>query len=106
MNPKTAELRNPGPGRLELFGQVPHDRAVLRLRREGQQRIERCAVNGACEIELSGLTGHGSVPLSLLLSWLRHARASGVRLSFTGMPQRMQSMAGLSGLDGVLGQAD
>ena len=106
MNPKAAELRNPEPGRLELVGQVPHDRSILRLRRDGQQRIESCAVNGVCEIELSGLTGHGSVPLSLLLSWLRHARACGVRLSFTGMPQRMRSMAGLSGLDGVLGQMD
>ena len=106
MTRKTAELRNPAPGRLELVGEVPHDRAVLGLRREGQQWIERCAVDGACEVELSGLTGHGSVPLSLMLSWLRHARSRGVRLSFTGMPQRMQSMAGLSGLGGLLGDTD
>ncbi len=106
MNPTTAELRNPEPGRLELVGQVPRDRDILKLRRDGSQSIERCAVDGVCEVELSGLTGHGSVPLSLLLSWLRHARSCGVRLTFTGMPPRMQSMAGLSGLSELLGQAD
>jgi ABC-type transporter Mla MlaB component len=54
------------------------------------------------EIDLSGIDDSNSVVLSLLLSWLRHARASGREIVFTNMPPGLTELVRFTGLDGIL----
>lgn len=99
---RTASLASDGPGRLRMSGRVPHTRELLRLRDEGCRLLQTSAAEGVCTLDLSGLDGAGSVPMTLILSWHRHARAEGVELRFTGVPDGLREMAAVSGLGGFL----
>ncbi|SDT92373.1 STAS domain-containing protein [Halopseudomonas salegens] len=50
-------------------------------------------------VDLSGVDHANSVGLSLLLSTARNAEANGVTLGFSGLPQQLQSMAAVCGLE-------
>ncbi|HET8708405.1 MAG TPA: STAS domain-containing protein [Pseudomonadales bacterium] len=58
--------------------------------------------SGLVQIDLSGILQTSSVGLSVLLSWMRAAKAKGMQLNFTGMPAAMFDIARVSGLDDVL----
>lgn len=58
--------------------------------------------SGSASFDLSGVQHSNSVGLSVLLSWMRTAKAQGVQISFVGMPSTMFDIARVSGLDDVL----
>lgn len=53
-------------------------------------------------IDLSRVTVADSSALSVLLGWLRAAKASGRQLRFVGVPANLRALADLYGLDEVL----
>lgn len=61
------------------------------------------AGNQVC-VDFSAVEHANSVGLSLLLSAARKADAGGARLIFTGLPQQLQSMAAVCGLDDWLAE--
>ncbi len=55
-------------------------------------------------VDLSGVEHANSVGLSLLLSAARNADERGARLTFSGLPKQLQSMAAVCGLDDWLAE--
>ena len=54
------------------------------------------------EMSLSGVTEGSSVLVSLLLVWMRRARAAGVDILFRDIPPRVATLIEFTGLDEVL----
>ena len=54
------------------------------------------------ELSLGGVTDGNSVLVSLLLVWMRRARAAGVDIVFVDMPPLVSSLIEFTGLDEVL----
>lgn len=54
------------------------------------------------ELSLSGVTDGNSVLVSLLLVWMRRARAAGVDIVFVDMPPLVSNLIEFTGLDEVL----
>ena len=73
---------------------------VLAVRKEGEALIASAA--GNLTVDLSAMGSAHSVVLSLLLCWQRHAAARGHALVFTGVRDRLVSLASLSNLDDQL----
>lgn len=70
---------------------------VTSIRKAGEKLIaER---DGVIRVDLSALENAQSVVLSLLLSWKRFAQARQTVLDVHSMPERLQEMASVSGLD-------
>lgn len=97
------QLSRDSNGVLVLAGSMDNG-DLLQARREGERLIAQSGPH--CVIRLDELQDARSVTLSLLLTWLRHARQSGVELSFGGMPDRLRAMAVVSGLDEVIPHQD
>jgi anti-anti-sigma regulatory factor len=57
------------------------------------------------EMSLSGVTEGSSVLVSLLLVWMRRARAAGVDIVFVDIPPRVATLIEFTGLDEVLPMA-
>ncbi|HHJ14944.1 MAG TPA: STAS domain-containing protein [Gammaproteobacteria bacterium] len=57
---------------------------------------------GELDVDLAGIERADSAGLALLVEWLRDAEAAGTRLRFLNMPEQMQAMARVSGLDEIL----
>ena len=57
---------------------------------------------GAWVVDLSAVTEADSSGLGVLLDWLRASRAVGGSLSFVGLPNTLQSLARLYGIDTLL----
>jgi anti-anti-sigma regulatory factor len=53
-------------------------------------------------ISLGGVTDGNSVLVSLMLVWMRRARAAGVELSFVDIPPLVMNLIEFTGLDEVL----
>jgi phospholipid transport system transporter-binding protein len=56
---------------------------------------------GVC-LDLSKVTRVDSAALALLIEWLRQAEHTGHTLQFTGMPDKLRSIARLTGTDEIL----
>ena len=61
---------------------------------EGRAR----ALAGDLMVDLSGLTDADSAALASLLDWIRSARSQGHRLTLTGLPDSLASLADLYGV--------
>ena len=70
---------------------------VVAIRREGEKRI--LASKADLQVDLSAMHTAHSVVLSLLLCWHRLAGARSQALRFTGVSERLNSLAALSGLE-------
>ncbi|PXX89824.1 NTP-binding protein [Marinobacter vulgaris] len=70
---------------------------VVALRKEGEALILGSKADLVVDLSAMG-TAH-SVVLSLLLCWQRLARGRSQNLRFTGVSERLGSLAALSGLD-------
>jgi phospholipid transport system transporter-binding protein len=57
---------------------------------------------GAWVVDLSAVTVADSSGLGVLLDWLRASRQAGGSLSFVGLPETLQSLAHLYGIDTLL----
>lgn len=73
---------------------------VVALRKEGEALI--LASKADLIVDLAGMSTAHSVVLSLLLCWQRLARGRSQTLHFTGVSERLGSLAALSGLDDQL----
>ncbi len=70
-----------------------------RLRREGAVFFES---NASLEVDLSLVTAADSAAVSLLLEWMRVARAKGGKLKIIGVPEQILAIARTSRLHEVL----
>lgn len=70
---------------------------VVALRKQGEALI--MASKADLAVDLADMSSAHSVVLSLLLCWQRLAQGRGQTLHFTGVSERLGSLAALSGLD-------
>jgi phospholipid transport system transporter-binding protein len=75
---------------------------VTRFREAGLQEIDSDGI----KFDLSSVEDADSSALSLLLEWQRAANARGFRLSYTGLPQNLRSLAGVYGILELLALED
>ncbi len=85
--------------RLMVSGEID-PLTVVALRKEGERLILDSKADLVVDLTAMG-TAH-SVVLSLLLCWQRLARGRSQNLYFTGVGERLGSLAALSGLDDQL----
>jgi phospholipid transport system transporter-binding protein len=96
-----AAIRQGAGGELLLSGVLDY-RSGPALRESGRQLI---AASPARELVLdcAAVEKSSSVGLSLLLAFMRDAKAAGKTLNVRGLPQDMQGIARVSGLQQLLG---
>lgn len=87
-------------GELLLSGVLDY-RTGPALREAGRALIHG-AGGGSLRMDCSGVTKSSSVGLSLLLAFMRDARAEGHELRITGLPADMEKIALVSGLLDIL----
>ena len=71
---------------------------VARVLEEGRQQLEE----GVRTVDLSEVTEIDSSLLAAMLAWLREARAQEHDIAFTNLPESLQTLARLYGVDGLL----
>ena len=86
------------PGAISVEGPVTFDTAGSLLD-AGQALF---AGQPTMTVHLGRISGVDSAGLALLLEWKRQARAEGRTVVFEGMPEKLLSIARLSGVEGLL----
>ena len=71
---------------------------VATVLREGVQEIR----DGARTVDLGGVTELDSSLLAMLLAWLREAKQHDAEVAFSNLPQGLETIARLYGVDGLL----
>ena len=71
---------------------------VARVLEEGRQQLEE----GVRTVDLSEVTEIDSSLLAAMLAWLREARVQEHDIAFTNLPESLQTLARLYGVDGLL----
>jgi phospholipid transport system transporter-binding protein len=77
------------------------------IRREGRRMtlsgpVTLSNVAGVRQVDLAGVTEMDSALLALLLTWLRDAKAQRRELAFLNLPESLQTIARLYGVDNLL----
>lgn len=98
MSRATAQLAERGEGRCTLSGSLTLETAPW-LWRELQSGG---LLTKATEVDLSDVTESDSTGLALLIGWRACCKRFGADLSFTGLPQRLQLLAALTGAQAAL----
>ena len=93
-------IRQGAGGELLLSGVLDY-RSGPALREQGRQLIAASAAS-ALVLDCAAVEKSSSVGLSLLLAFMRGARAAGKSLKVRGLPQDMQGIARVSGLHELL----
>ena len=93
-------IRQGAGGELLLSGVLDY-RSGPALREQGRQLIAASAAS-ALILDCAAVEKSSSVGLSLLLAFMRDARAAGKSLKVRGLPQDMQGIARVSGLHELL----
>ena len=83
-----------------IMGHVGFYNAV-RLRKEGDAALLHCQ-SPVIIVDLSAMHDDNAVTLSLLLSWMRHARAQQKKIQFTQLSPSLLRMATLFGIAGFI----
>lgn len=99
-NSSEASVVAPTAGQLRVTGTVDPDN-VLALRAEGERLISASQPGSEAPltVKLDDLETASSIVLSLLLGWQRLALSEHKPLAFSGVSDRLRSLAALSGLD-------
>ena len=71
---------------------------VAALLEEGRRHL----AEGAATVDLSAVTELDSSALALLLAWLRDAKAGGRAVAFANLPESLQTIARLYGVEDLL----
>ncbi|OAI50379.1 hypothetical protein AYO46_02475 [Betaproteobacteria bacterium SCGC AG-212-J23] len=71
---------------------------VAGLLEEGRRHLSE----GVRTVDLGEVTEMDSAALALCLAWLRDAKAAGGALDFTNLPESLQTIARLYGVDSLL----
>jgi len=74
---------------------------VARVLEEGRRHLEE----GVRAVDLSEVTEMDSSLLAALLTWMRDAKSRGHELTFANLPDALQTIARLYGVEGLLGAA-
>ncbi len=74
---------------------------VMRVLEEGRRHLDE----GVQTVDLSEVTEMDSSLLAAMLSWLRDSKAREHELTFTNLPDALQTIARLYGVDGLLSAA-
>jgi phospholipid transport system transporter-binding protein len=96
----SATIIEHAPGVLALSGVLDYQSGPA-LREQGG-RLIRNLQGAECVIDCSAIEKSSSVGLSLLLCYMRDARAAGKQLSVRGLPQDMSGIAKVCELQHVL----
>ncbi|HSX71047.1 MAG TPA: STAS domain-containing protein [Pseudomonas sp.] len=96
-----ASIRLGAEGEL-LLGGVLDYRSGPSLREQGGELIRTSAAS-ALVLDCAGVEKSSSVGLSLLLAFMRDARAAGKSVAVRALPEDMQGIARVSGLHELLG---
>ena len=91
----SAEIRSVGPDDIRVSGDLNFT-SVLGLRYQGELLIAEAP--GSLSVDFSGVNSSGSAAVSLMMCWLRTARAQGKTVRFTGVPELLQRIIAVSGL--------
>jgi len=75
--------------------------SVLLLEREGEAWLKGQAP-AECRVDLSAVSSCNSAATALLISWLRTATAAGKTLAIEQVPQNLEALLRLGGLDDLL----
>jgi len=84
-------------GRIVLSGPVTLAN-VAQVLEEGRRHL----AEGAATVDLAEVSDLDSSALALLLAWLREAKAAGRALAFTNLPESLQTIARLYGVQDLL----
>jgi phospholipid transport system transporter-binding protein len=84
-------------GRLVLSGAVTLGN-VAQVLEEGRRHL----ADGAATVDLAEVNEVDSSALALLLAWLREAKAAGRSLTFANLPESLQTIARLYGVQDLL----
>jgi phospholipid transport system transporter-binding protein len=98
MTRATAQLAERGEGRCTLSGSLSVETAPWLWRELRSTDL----LAGATEVDLSGVTESDSAGLALLIAWRACRRRSGGDVNFTGLPERLQLLAALTGAQAAL----
>ena len=71
---------------------------VAQVLEEGRRHL----AEGAATVDLAEVNELDSSALALLLAWLREAKAAGRALAFTNLPESLQTIARLYGVQDLL----
>ena len=71
---------------------------VAQVLEEGRRHL----AEGAATVDLAEVSELDSSALALLLAWLREAKAAGRALAFTNLPESLQTIARLYGVQDLL----
>jgi phospholipid transport system transporter-binding protein len=93
-----AQLQALGNGHFALQGPIVFATAG-ELLKAGNRLF---AGNADVHLDLSKVTRVDSAALALLIEWLRQAAHTGHTLQFAGMPEKLRSIARLTGTDQIL----
>ena len=84
-------------GRLVLSGPVTLAN-VAQVLEEGRRHL----AEGAATVDLGEVSELDSSALALLLAWLRDAKAAGRAIAFANLPESLQTIARLYGVEDLL----
>lgn len=71
---------------------------VARVLEEGRQHLEE----GVHTVDLGEVTEMDSALLALLLAWMRDAKSARREIAFSNLPESLQTIARLYGVDSLL----
>ena len=87
-----------GPGRWLARGELSFTTAQQALR----TGLPLLPSNGACTIDLAGITSADSAGLAVLIEWLSVAAARGCHLAFEAVPDQLRAIARISDLEELI----
>lgn len=87
-------------GRLRLSGILDHE-SVLAIDAQGKEWLRTLAPQD-CSLDLGSVSYSNSAGIALLLGWLRLAREYKKNLEILPLPQNIQALVKVSGLEGLL----
>ena len=102
--PESARLASTGADRWRLTGGLTIEQARAALPAI-EEVLERSS-SAVQAIDAGGLAEFDSSALAVLFEWERRARARGIHLSWSGLPQGLLALARLYGVESMLASAD
>jgi phospholipid transport system transporter-binding protein len=91
-------LEDGGDGTWRLVGDLVFGNVSSLLKAVGS----RFSGSKTVRIDLAGVTRSDSAGLALLVEWLRESERAGKSIAFLNMPEQMQSIARVCGLEEIL----
>ncbi len=101
--PATVQLSGDGLG-LAVAGLLTF-KNIVKLREQGKQLISETNAEEVA-VDLQGVENSDNSGLVLLLAWIRDAKAYNKKLIFRNIPDFMQRMAGIFGIEFLLEQVN